>query len=105
MAEHEDVKKRLADERAAREKTQAEQREAQSAVKPTPTQAENDLAASGEHVIEHEHDGSPVEGEPHVKRQAEANKPAAGRGDYSTRAMEQPKSTTPAHEHEPKAKP
>jgi hypothetical protein len=102
MAEHEDVKKRLADERAAREKTQAEQREAQSAVKPTPTQAENDLAASGVHVSEHEPDGSPEEVSPHVKRQAEANKPAAGRGDYSTRAMDKP---TPAHEHEPKAKP
>jgi hypothetical protein len=97
------TKKRLADERAAREKSQAEHREATAKTKPTPTQEENDLAASGEHVIEHEHDGSPVEGEPHVKRQAEANKPAAGRGDYSTRAMEQPKSM--AHENEPKAKP
>jgi hypothetical protein len=99
------IKNRLAEERAAREKTQAEHREAMAKTRPTPTQIENDLAASGEYVIEHEHDGSPVEGEPNVKRQAEASKPAAGRGDYSTRAMEQPKSTTPAHEHEPKAKP
>jgi Flp pilus assembly protein TadD len=98
----ENVKKRLADERAAREKSHAEHREVSAKTKPTPTQEENDLAASGEHVIEHEHDGSPVEGEPQVKRQAEANKPASGRGDYSTRAMEKP---APAHEHEPKAKP
>jgi hypothetical protein len=103
MAEQEGVKKRLADERAARDKAQAEHREATAKTKPTPTQEENDVAASGEHVSEHEPDGSPVEGEPHIKRQAEANKPAAGRGDYSTRAME-PK-PTPAHEHEPKAKP
>jgi hypothetical protein len=96
------IKNRLAEERAAREKTQAEHREAMAKTRPTPTQIENDLAASGEHVIEHEHDGSPEEASPHVKRQAEASKSAAGRGDYSTRAMDKP---TPAHEHEPKAKP
>ena len=28
-------------------------------VKPTPTQEENDMTASGEHVTEHEADGSP----------------------------------------------
>ena len=27
---------------------------------PTPTQAENDRAAEGEHVIDKEHDGSPI---------------------------------------------
>ena len=48
------TKKRLADERSAREKKQAEQRDAMAGVKPTPTQEENDLAASGEHVTEHE---------------------------------------------------
>ena len=39
-AEHEEAtKKRLADEKQAREKAHAEQRDASSAVKPTPTQA------------------------------------------------------------------
>jgi hypothetical protein len=53
------TKKRLADEKAAREKKQAEQRDAMAGVKPTPTQEENDMTASGEHVTEHEADGSP----------------------------------------------
>jgi hypothetical protein len=30
-------------------------------IKPTPTQEENDRTASGEHVIDHEHDGSAPE--------------------------------------------
>ena len=53
------TKKAPRDERTAREKKQAEQRDAMAGVKPTPTQEENDLAASGEHVTEHEADGSP----------------------------------------------
>jgi|SoimicmetaTmtLPB_FD_contig_31_9740095_length_561_multi_2_in_0_out_0_1 hypothetical protein len=85
----ENIKSRLAEERAAREKSQAEHREVTAKIKPTPTQEENDLAASGEHVSQHEPDGSPEEVSPHVKREAEASKPA-GRGSYSTRA------TTPA---------
>ena len=31
------------------------------AIKPTPTQDENDRTAEGEHVVDHEHDGSPYE--------------------------------------------
>ena len=32
---------------------------ADPAIKPTPTQDENDRTAEGEHVVDHEHDGSP----------------------------------------------
>jgi hypothetical protein len=74
------AKKKLADEKQAREKAQAEQREAQGATKPTPTQEENDLAAMGVHVLEHEPDGSPDPNEAQTK-QAEAGK----RGNYQTR--------------------
>ena len=91
-AHAEATKKRLADEKQAREKAHAEQRDAAGAVKPTPTQEENDLAASGVHVIDKEPDGSPPD--PGITpaaapggtstRQIEA-KPAS-RGSYPTRA-------------------
>jgi hypothetical protein len=89
----EETKKRLADEKSAREKEHAEHREAMAGVKPTPTQEENDLAASGIHVSEHEHDGSPADeaaipptSSGHRQtRQVEAGKPAAG-ASYPTRS-------------------
>ena len=91
-SEHEEAtKKRLAEEKQAREKVHVEQRDASSAVKPTPTQAENDLAASGVHVVDHEPDGSPpdpgVAGTAHGARQVEAAKPT-GRGNYPTRSVQ-----------------
>lgn len=87
-------KKRLADERAAREKKQAAQQTAMAGVKPTPTQEENDLSASGDHVTEHEADGSPPD--PNVPQPAEPppeggatsrtrQVEAGQRGSYSTR--------------------
>jgi hypothetical protein len=56
--------------------------------KPTPTQAENDAAAMGEHVMDKEPDGSPEDegqavGGTLAKKQAEAKKPTAA---YQTRA-------------------
>jgi hypothetical protein len=103
MTEHDKggdaTKKRLADEKAAREKKQAEQRDAMAGVKPTPTQEENDLAASGEHLGEHEPDGSPPDpnapppGEPRHTREAKPSQQPS-RGDYSTRA------SAPAAKHE-----
>jgi len=77
------AKKRLADERSAREKAHAEQREATAGVKPTPTQEENDLAAMGVHIVEHEPDGSADPNEPQTK-QVEATK--RERSSYQTRA-------------------
>ena len=94
------TRKRLADERSAREKKQAEQRDAMAGVKPTPTQEENDLAASGEPVTEHEPDGSPPDpnvaavSEPTKTRQSEAKPSTSQRSDYQTRA------TAPATRHE-----
>lgn len=52
------AKKKLADDKAAREKASKEREKAAGDIKPTPTQEENDLAASGVHVTEHEDDGS-----------------------------------------------
>ncbi|TMQ24149.1 MAG: hypothetical protein E6J90_08825 [Deltaproteobacteria bacterium] len=73
------AKKKLADERAARDKTNEAQAKMATAVKPTPTQEENDLAASGVHIIEHEPDGSADPNEPQNKQQqAEPAKPRAG---------------------------
>lgn len=59
------AKKKLADDRAVREKAQAEQNEKMAKSKPTPTQEENDRAAMGEHIAEHEADGSPPD--PHAQ--------------------------------------
>ena len=54
--------------------------------KPTPTQAENDAAASGDVPLEKEADGSdeelPLEGAPKKTRAMQAEKPAT----YQTRA-------------------
>jgi hypothetical protein len=68
-------------------------------VKPTPTQAENDRAAMGEHVMTHEPDGSPEEpsvhaaaqeaAKKHQERHGKAEKHATASGSgagYSTRA-------------------
>jgi hypothetical protein len=81
----EETKKKLADERAAREKASKETAKAAGDIKPTPTQEENDLAASGVYVAEHEDDGSgPDPNSPQAKeKQMEAAKPKAG---YATRA-------------------
>ena len=43
----EDTKKRLGEERQAREKASQEHAKSVAEVKPTPTQLENDMAASG----------------------------------------------------------
>ena len=76
----EEVKKKLAEDREARSKATKDV----SAVKPTPTQEENDLAASGVHVTEHEDDGSGPDPNVLQDKQSEANKPAA-KGSYQTR--------------------
>jgi hypothetical protein len=84
------AKKRLADEKAAREKASKESAKIASETKPTPTQEENDLAALGVHVAEHEADGSPPDahvppdayGTPQNKK-LEADKSSGG---YTTRA-------------------
>jgi len=64
-------------------------------VKPTPTQAENDRAALGEHILEHEDDGSGpdphaeanavAQSQSHVGKQVEVKKPAAPAQTYQTR--------------------
>jgi hypothetical protein len=61
--------------------------------KPTPTQSENDRAALGEHILEHEDDGSGPD--PHAEanivaqssgtKTLEAKKPAAAPHAYQTR--------------------
>jgi hypothetical protein len=100
------AKKTLGEQREARDKAGKEHAKMASEMKPTPTQEENDLAAMGVPVTEHEADGSPPDNtgpyldprgphEPHrlgqhepQHKQSEAGKPAGG--DYSTRAA-QPK--------------
>jgi hypothetical protein len=66
-AEH--AKKQLAEDRKIVERSRAEYAE-HSKGKPTPTQEENDLAALGAHIIEHDDDGSGPD--PYVVRNMEA---------------------------------
>src|SRR5580765_7152919 len=73
----EDTKKRLGEERQAREKASQEHAKSVAEVKPTPTQEENDLTASGVYLSEHEPDGSTDPNAPQDK-QAEAAKPRSG---------------------------
>jgi hypothetical protein len=74
----EQATKTLEEGKAAKEKSM-EEFAARTKGKPTPTQDENDRAIAGEHIIEHEHDGSEVEGQ----KQMQA-KPSVGAG-YATR--------------------
>jgi hypothetical protein len=80
----EEARKKVADERSAREKAS---KEAPADVKPTPTQEENDLAASGVHLSELEADGSeeqPTGGATTKDKEAKpAAQPKAG---YTTRS-------------------
>jgi hypothetical protein len=55
----EEARKQVKADREAREKASKEATSTAGTVKPTPTQEENDLAASGVNVSEHEPDGSP----------------------------------------------
>ena len=93
------TKKRLADEKAQREKARTEQYEAMKDVKPTPTQEENDLAAMGEHIIEHEPDGSPEEA-PHPEQQP-GHKTRAMESRTDSRADYQTRTATPMPAHQP----
>jgi hypothetical protein len=86
------AKKTLTEQREARDKAGKEHAKMASETKPTPTQEENDLAAMGVPVTEHEPDGSPPD--PHnipqdkqgrhepTHKQAEARPAGSG---YNTR--------------------
>jgi hypothetical protein len=78
------AKKKLAEDRAARDKASKEAAKTASETKPTPTQEENDLAAMGVPVAEHEADGSgPDPNVPQAKQmEAGKTKPA-----YATRQV------------------
>jgi hypothetical protein len=75
------AKKKLGDDKAAREKASKEREKTAAATTPTPTQEENDLAAMGVPVTEHEDDGSGPDPNTPQAKQTEA-KPAGG---YQTR--------------------
>jgi hypothetical protein len=88
----EEAKKKIAEESKAREAANKERatKGGVEASKPTPTQEENDLAASGVHVMEKEPDGSDEQPSPEAQmdrkehKQSEA-KPAPKAGGYQTR--------------------
>jgi hypothetical protein len=78
----ENARKRLDEERKLTEQSRAEYAE-RSKGKPTPTQEENDLAALGAHIVNHEDDGS---GPDRIQnRQVEADKPSRA-ATYQTKA-------------------
>jgi hypothetical protein len=68
--------------------------------RPTPTQEENDRTALGEHIIEHEEDGSRVEGE------GRAMGSEGGSGSYQNRSMgSQTRSTEQTRQTQQKTEP
>lgn len=90
----EDAKKRIGEERKAREEAVSRNAKMVSEVKPTPTQEEADLAASGVYLAEHEPDGSTdptvpqdkdKQSEQYKNKQSEAGKPTT-RAAYQTRS-------------------
>jgi TRAP-type C4-dicarboxylate transport system substrate-binding protein len=83
----EETKKRLGEEREAREKASKERAKAAGDVKPTPTQEEADMAASGVYLSEHEDDGSgPDPNVPQTKDSKQSEAKPAAKGGYATRA-------------------
>jgi len=76
--------------------------ETPEAGKPTPTQEENDLAAMGVHLPEHEPDGSPEQDPNYLsqnpldrqRKQSEAKRPATQPGGYQTRQSRPAESTS-----------
>jgi hypothetical protein len=85
------AKKKLADDKTAREKASKEREKAAASTTPTPTQEENDLAAMGVHVAEHADDGSgpdpnahAPDAHGHTTKQMEAGKSA--KPGYQTKA-------------------
>lgn len=82
----EDARKKISEERSAREKA-AKEGSAYSAanVKPTPTQEENDLSASGVHLPEHEPDGSPEQDPNAPVRDTKDMRAGSQKAGYATR--------------------
>jgi hypothetical protein len=91
----ENVRRALDAQRAAADESRRQGDEKLSKGRPTPTQEENDRAKLGEHVLEHEDDGSGPD--PHADanaeaqarvagRHVEAERPSASGGTYRTRA-------------------
>jgi len=79
------AKKALAEDKKVADKSRAEYG-ARAAGQPTPTQEENDLAALGANILEHDDDGSGPDPN-NFNRSLEADKPASGSpGRYQTRA-------------------
>ena len=76
------AKQRLAEARDASEVSREQFAERMKG-KPTPTQEENDLAAHGVHILEHEHDGSAPDPNVQATKTSEAKKPTGGQ--YQTR--------------------
>jgi hypothetical protein len=81
------ARKRVADARENAKKSHEDYAE-RMAGKPTPSQEENDLAAEGAHIIEHDADGSPPDphGGPIQGRAMEAKPTSGGSHGYETRA-------------------
>ena len=94
-ARKEATERTLAQGREALENSRREAFERLSKGKPTPTQDENDRFAAGEHIMEHEDDGSGPELVPVMTaRQMEPRRAPSAAG-YSTRAA------TPAPQRKP----
>jgi hypothetical protein len=67
-------------------------------VKPTPTQEENDLAASGQHVADKEPDGSPADpnATPPVQQSTQSRQAEAGKGGPQQRSNYATRTSNPA---------
>jgi hypothetical protein len=78
------AKKKLADDKTAREKAMKDREKTAAGITPTPTQEENDLAASGVHVAEHADDGSGPD--PNVPKTKDMEPSKTAKPGYQTKA-------------------
>jgi hypothetical protein len=74
-------------DKEAAAKSRAEAEEKLSKGKPTPTQEENDRAMMGEHIMEHEDDGSGEDPNPTAQARHNKQVEGLGKGEYKTREM------------------
>jgi len=91
--------KQLAQNREASDRSKREGTERLSKGRPTPTQDENDRAKLGEHILDHEDDGSGPD--PHAQKNLEAQHATGGYQTRDVRADRPGPHTTRATAHRP----
>lgn len=87
MADVDENTKRVVEAGKAAKAKSLEEHAARTKGRPTPTQEENDRATAGEHIVEHEHDGSDLD-ETSMPLEHRTMHAKPGGADYQTRTAQ-----------------